>query len=75
MLWRLDHQEAVDISSIPDQDLLKLLQLAFDNLKLLKVKEVSSGRGKTCPSLLHHKYKHLCILSEYSPSNLQVLNE
>ena len=52
MLWRLDHQEAVDISSIPDQDLLKLLHLTFDNLKLLKVKEVTpwQRRGPAFPA-------------------------
>ena len=41
IFWRLDNKEAVDISSIPNENLRKLLECIFDCLKLLKVKEVS----------------------------------
>lgn len=40
MLWRLDHSEAVDISGIRNESLKKLLEVAFDCLKLLKAKQV-----------------------------------
>ena len=40
IFWRLDNKEAVDISSIPNENLRKLLEVIFDCLKLLKVKEV-----------------------------------
>lgn len=66
MLWRLDNKEAVDISSIPDKDLMKLLQLAFDNLKLLKVKEVkadlsSAPHERLNGLLLREESFQLCI--------------
>jgi len=49
ILWRLDNKEAVDISSIPNENLRKLLECIFDCLKLLRVKEVTSHLPLSAP--------------------------
>lgn len=48
MLWRLDHEEAVNTAGITDEGVKKLLELAFSNLKLIKVKEASLNPTLAC---------------------------
>ena len=45
MFWRLDNEEAVSIANIPVPSLRALLEVLFDNLRLLKVSEVRNPKA------------------------------